>query len=288
MTVTDYPDWGTPQANANAISTTGAPLLGFKNILGSNAAGLAIGAGNSANLVSQATADQVGYEISLIVSTTAVTATGVTVAVKWFDAATSLLTDTQNWGFFAGSVSRPHNVRITGPSNGDRLTIAVTAGANAISVQYVVMKTSRVYTRHSGHTLTLNFGNPSIPGFTFAVGDASSGILCAESQAVNANSSLVLLLPLYSGTARFWGRASLGTGTDSEWRMSYQSALITVNDAIAYQIEGNQGFSPAGQGSSEIDNVALPRTQLALQFTNHNLSTVNTMEAHLITREIAA
>lgn len=286
--MTDFADWNAPQAHATAIATTGAPLLGFKTILGSNAAGLAIGAGNSANLVSARAAGQVGYEISLSVSTLAVTASAVTISVKWFDTATGLLTDTQNWTFFAGSVSRPHNVRITGPSNGDQVTIAATAGANAITIAFTVMQTSRVYTRHSGHTLTLNFGNPTIPGFTFASGDASSGILCAESQVVTNSGSTTLILPLYSGTARFWGRASDTTGTNSEWRLGYRSELIIVNDNFPYIGLGGQGFSPDGAGSFEIDNVAMPRTQMTLQLLNHNTTASNTMEADLITREIAA
>lgn len=287
MTV-DYADWATPQAHATAISTTGAPLLGFKNILGSNAGGLAISAGATANLVSTKAAGQVGYELSLSVWTAAGTASAVTISVKWTDTTTGLLTDTQNWTFFAGTVSRPHNVRITGPSNGDQVNVAAIAGANAITVAYTAMQTSRVYTRHSGHTLTLNFGNPSIPGFTLAAGDASSGILCAESQAISANGSTSLLLPLYYGTARFWGRASDGTGSNSEWRLIYNSGLITLNDNFPYIVVGNSGFSPQGQGSSEIDNVAMPRTQLSVQFVNHNGTTANTMEAHLIAREIAA
>lgn len=288
MTVPDFPDEKAPDAHATAISLTGAPLLGFKNILGSNAAGQAIGSGAQVTLLSAVPVNQIGYEMLFTFSTAAATASGAFIFVSWSDSVTSLVTDSQTWSFFAGSNAAPHSIRLVGPSNGDRVTVIAGSKANAQTVKYSIMQTSRVYTRHLGHTLTPQGVAPSYPGFTAANADPSSNILCAESQSVGASGNTVLLLPLYCGTARFWARASDGTGLNNEWRLLYNSALITLNDTIPYQIEGNQGFSPAGQGSAEIDNVAMPRTQLSLQLVNHNTTTANTMEAHLIAREMQA
>lgn len=288
MIMTDYPDWQTPQEHANKIATTGAPLLGFKNVLGSNAAGLAIPATATRNLVTNMTVNQVAYEMAFSISTAAGTASGLIIVAQWTDSVSGLLTDTQTWSVFAGTTIAPHTLRITGPSNGDQLTVFIVNGANAITVAFSIMQTSRVYTRHFGHTINLNQIQPSFPGFTFASCDPSSGVLCAESDAVALSSSASRLLPLYSGTARAWGRASLATGTDSEWRLTYSSALLTLGDSIPYQVEGNQGFSPAGQGSSEIDNVAMPRSQMILQLFNHNAAGANTLVFHLVAREIAA
>lgn len=286
MTVTDFPDYATSQDRANKIATTGAPLLALKTIIAQNQLGLSIGASSTVNITPNASLSQISYELLLILATTAGTATPVTVVVEWSDSVTGQVTDSQTWTMFAGASLTPHNVRITGPSNADTLNTFVKTGANGITLFFTALQSSRVYSRHLGHTLTTNLTNPVFPGFTFASSDMAGGVIQADGISVPASGSAVRLLPLYSGTARWTGRSGSSVATDTDWRISYSALLYGFGDAIAYIIQGGTADAPFGAGSFQFDDIALPRSQMLFQATNHNTTTAETEVSHLVAREI--
>ena len=285
MPLTDYPDWRTPQAHADAISFTGAPLLNLKGLLADNAVGVSVPASSLLSLPASGnfSIGQVSYEAYFSVGTSGATATPVQVTLFWFDSASGLVVATQVYTFFAGTLAGPHVVEGNGPSNSDQLLIAVNnnSGANAITVIYTVLQSSRPRSRHMWRTQ----GVPSVPGFTMASSQPGQNVICAESQSIAANSGKNLLLPLYTGTVRMFGTTTDGTGGNLQIVIFYNSALLTVNDINAYKWLGNSGFSPAGQNSVGDSNIALPNSQMSIQLFNKNATTTETLTAHLIAQQ---
>lgn len=285
MSTAEYPDWDTPQQHANRIAATGAPLLNLKGMLTFNNTGLAIPALGIVTLPASGafSIGQVSYEAVLQVSTLAGTATPVAVLFTWLDSTSGITVASQEFTFFAGSVASPHLVEGHGPSNSDQLVIQLinNSGANAISVSYAFLQSSRPRDTHLWRTQN----TPAIPGFTMASSFMRQNILCAESQALALNAGVNLLLPFYTGTVRLFATTTDATGANLQIILFYNSALITLNDDFPYKALGNSGFSPGGQSTLEAENIVLARSQMSIQLFNKNAAAGETLTAHLVAQE---
>lgn len=288
MTVTDYPDYATPQAHADRIYATRVPAAADKVILGSNAAGQAIGANNTPTLVNAAVTDQLSYEMVLGIQTAAGSITPLHIFILFHDSTTGLLSDAVTVDVFAGTSVAPHVVRGVGPMNGDQISVQILNGSNAVTVKWVAMQTSRQRSAHHWQTITPATNIPVFPGFTSASFDMSRGVICASNFNVNAGASQQFLLPLYTGSATWWSRSASTTPADSDYRISYSSAQAGFTDLIYLIGQGGSSFAPFGVPSLGLQTIALPRSQMVAQLTNHNATTAQSMTMHLVAQELVS
>jgi hypothetical protein len=271
VTVTDYPDFQTPQEHARAISVTGAPLLNLKSILAQQVAFASIGVGQNITLPNLSIG-QVSYEIGITVRTAAGTATPVGVQLQWIDSATGLTVSFQNFGFYAGAVAAPHEIEGHGPSGADLLTVTIVnaSALNSLSVQYVILQSSRPYLKHLWRTVAAAPNLPVIPGFTFAACDPASGVLLGASDALPANGAITYLLPLYTGDIFISARTTDGTAQNGQWRITDDTLSGVLGSSIILLVtSGNAGFAPRGAGSYQ-SLFTLPRGQCSTQAQNLN------------------
>lgn len=283
--MTDFPDWGAPQAHASAISTTGAPPLVFKQVL-DVLIGQTIGVSTSLTRPASGTfpLNQPGYEIELNVATLGGTATVVSVELQWYDSTFGALIDDETYYFYSGNVNG-HLIHGRGPTKGDRVVAIITnhSGANQITVSYTLLQTSRTFTREFWHTITKGGVNPVFPGFSAIAHNVAGNVLGITNSAVAASTTVVLLLPLYTGTARLFGQGA-NTAGQTTW-IILPSADPIAGTVNSFQgVNGQSGFSPFGASSLYVEDIALPRSQAQLQLIN-SLTVAQGIITHLIAQE---
>lgn len=165
--MTDYPDYQTPQAHANAISATGVPLLSLANVI-SQAAAQNINAG----VVFQTGVKSVlqpSYEMTIETkAASAITLPFVKVTLQWFDAVSGDLLDHDDfWMPFSNPGYGPLTL-LRGTSKGTRVNLQIfnPSPNPAVSVNYALLQSSRVFTRDVCHWDNQGYAGNLVPGYT--------------------------------------------------------------------------------------------------------------------------
>lgn len=284
--MTDFPDWTAPQANATAISTTGAPPLVFKQVI-DVLIGQAINASSSITRPAsgQFALNQPGYEIQLNVATLGSTATIVSVELQWYDSAFGALIETETYYFYSGNVNG-HLIHGRGPSKGDRVVVIITnrSGANQVTVSYTLLQTSRTFTREFWHTIVKAGTAPVIPGFTLIGTNIAGNVLGTDVATIAASGIRTLLLPLYTGTVRLFGIAPSVTAGNITWTVEPVADPVSASNNEFSGTNGQSGFAPSGSGSLYVPDMGLPRSQCQIQVANA-LTTGQAVTTVLITQE---
>ena len=281
----DFPDWTAPQAHATAISTTGAPPLVFKRVIdaliGQNipASGtLTRPASGSFSL------NQPGYEILLNVASLTSPAPVVSVELQWYDSTFGQLLDDEIYYFYSGNLNG-HFIHGRGPSKGDAVIVVVKnySAAGGLTFTYTLLQTSRVFTREFWKTITKGGVNPAFLGFTAAPQNMPANVLCAQNTSLAASSSQVLILPLYTGTARLFGSGS-AVAAAATWQITDSTEQVAGSQIFAQGTSGQTGFAPLGAGSLWLPDIALPRAQCQLTVVN-NATAVQLISTNLMAQE---
>jgi hypothetical protein len=97
--------------------------------------------------------------------------------------------------FFAGATGSEHLIHGHGPSNADQLVVSFTAGSAQITVNYSIMQSSRIYTKHLWRTTNPQTSSPVFSGFSFPPEDVGAGIILGVQDDVAASGSVKYLLP---------------------------------------------------------------------------------------------
>lgn len=277
----------------NNISTTGAPLLNFKQLLASGV-GVNIPANTNAALGSLLRFNQPGYEIYMSLKSTVNPAVPYQITLTWLDSTSNTIIRTENYFILPGADPINHIVIGDGPTKGDSLSLSIfnTSATTAGTLTYYVFQHSRPYTSGLWMTSSENAGSPTFNGFTFAANAMDGGYLAGISAIVahGGITSTDLLLPLYTGTIDFKGFTSDGTAGNGEWQIIAQAieSLVGLGDKTFVQgLSGQTGYSPNGQKNFDQRNIAMPNAQCLLRMFNHNATTDQTMTADIIARSEA-
>lgn len=201
MTVTDYPDWQTPQAHATQIALTGVPLLRATNNLGTTF-GTTLAGGASTQLVPSIAVNQPGYELTVEVSMPASSGTipFVHIALLWWDSASGLFGNRRDIVMAAGNApANQQTYYAFGPMHSDMFRVdainldpAVTATLN-----WTVNQTSHVFERDQAYQYSYEGTAPN--GFSNPGGVPTTGFVAYSAPTIAANSSSSVLCALYAG-----------------------------------------------------------------------------------------
>lgn len=286
MTVTDYPDYTTPQAHANAISLTGAPPLVLKQVvdvlIGQNlpANGTVTRPASGSFPINQPT-----YEVQLNIATLGATAPACSIELQWYDSTFGALMDTEIYYFLSGNVNG-HIIHGRGPTKGDRVIVIFRNynATSAVSVTYTLLQTSRVFTREFWKTINKGAVNPVFPGFTTIGMNPAANTIAADSTSVAASGSAIKVLPLYTGTVRLSGITGDTVVNNTQWE------VVNATDQVAGQAiltvgNGETGFAPTGAQSVYVPDIPLPRAQCTLDLFNRNTTTAQLISTNIVTLE---
>jgi hypothetical protein len=264
VSVTDYPDYQTPQAHADTISNTGVPLLSRPAVL-VNQAG-AVNSNLAVIVLNKGVVSKIGYEISLTLYAAVTNQCLVTVTIAWIDSVSGQTVVQEEWDMYAGSgaVGAANVIRGTGPTKGDRLTIQIQQNQPAIPVNYIIVVTenSRIYQRDTWRTW-LPF---SVTGFTFIENSDPSNLVLGGNTyaAVAANGSVTRLLPFSSG--------DIALSFQSTSAAADCIAIIHAVSSMAGGLTMDNVYSGKTDSSGKlyVPKIALPRAQCTLQLVNQN------------------
>ncbi len=286
---TDSPDWQPHVGLATQIANTGAPLLAFKTeldfLVGSS---LPAATSTTRPASGQFTIGQTAYEIIIKTSTVSSPAAIISAELQWFDSSSGIQVDDEIYYFYEGNLTTPHNVHGRGPSKSDRLVIVFTNHSATIgcTISYVLLQTSRIYTRELWRTFNPGGAAQVFPGFTAATFDMSSNILSADSFALLHNTTQTIVLPLYTGTVQLWGDTTDATAGNSQWNLFDATDTVAASQQQIVRGANNTAFGPAGISSFYLPTVALPRSQCSLQFSNNNATTTETLRLAMVAQEL--
>jgi hypothetical protein len=192
--MTDYPDWQTPQAHANAINATGAPLNQQSKKISNNTLNVAVGASTDVGTFS---IPNICYELWVSVQNNGANPGFLIVHMDWLDSATGLLLLTRKYKIVAGATGSPHTVKITGPVHADTVDVTMESesdSTSAMGITWQLIGTSRLYTRDTFRSVQQHTG-----GFTLAGAKPEYGILLNASPVVAAGVTQLFAMPCYSG-----------------------------------------------------------------------------------------
>ena len=258
--VTDYADWGVPQANANAISVTGVPLLtGAQPVFSSIGTINAGAAYNSPN----AQVVQPGYELSLeIWESGAGAASPVVVEVIWADGPLGATVSQQNYYIWPGTPSPGNQIFGKGPTRSTYMTVNILNPSAAMQYSYdlQVYERSHLYTRDDFRSVQC-FGSAS--GNSFASQDPLTGLLGTALVSIGAGGVQTYELPLYSGLAYLYFDT---TSAAADLQATLTSSAGSDGLGIGARLQHYQS-NAIGQFFSQI---ALPTFQCRLLLTNQN------------------
>lgn len=255
--MTDFPDWQAPQAHANAISVTGAPLLSLSAVLFSASNTQIAGGGANAYQSPGVAVGQIGYEIYLNVSeVTAGTKPLVKVQVTWTDTTSPAgVTIIQTYIVAVAAQGQQHVVIGTGQSEGNHVQVTVTnLDSTAVNLTISMQQNSRVYRRHYWRTQDI----VSVTGYTLPSHDNSSLIVCSASATVAVGTPVTFLLSLFTGTVTI--RLHADTAPVSFTVNVLDPAITGPPDVF--------GAAVAAGADAVYTDVLLPRSQCTLVMTN--------------------
>ena len=275
-----------PAQVAGQIAVTGAPPLVFKQILSQ---GVGVSLPHASSLIRPVSGkisfNQPAYEFWFNVATLGAAAPVISVELQWFDSATGARTDDELYYFYSGNVNA-HFIHGRGPTKGDQLVFIMTNYSTTIdaTISWVGLQTSRTFTREFWHTIGQGITQPAYPGLTAAASDISSNTLSAETHVLGASGSLVIVLPLYTGTVRIFGTTTDATAGNSQWQIFNNTDAIGPTQ-IAGGANGQTSDSPLGVKSLYLADITLPRAQCSLQLVNGNTTTSQTLNTAIIAQE---
>lgn len=260
--MTDYQDWQTHQAHADAIAATGVPLLSLAtNVLNDQLRNLP--ANLSTTVVSNLPVKQIGYQVYLqALSPGGTTLPFVTIDLLWKDSLTGLVIAHEEWTLGAGSTSGGSIYLGTGPTKGDLLTITAFNNdlVNAMTLTTVLHQNSRVYLRDDWRQETIN----TIPGFTGGVHNQQGNCLVAFSGSINAGATLTRYVSLYAGRVLV---SALGFGQVGNIFIDTLDPAINVGGV--QQGPGNiYGASLPATGLTVEGSVTFPRAPTVVRIVN--------------------
>lgn len=241
----------------------GVPLLKNHNKIGSHAtASVATGTPLS---VGPFAFNQIGYSLFFeAYVTTGSTLSFVEVNIEWTDVATGFTVDQQTYWLYVGSSSSsPHNVRITGPTEGNEVTVTFSAFGSAVTIaDMAIFQSSTVYGRHFPLTTVMTtLAGVTNVAFTdplaFILGDISA-------TSVNASSNLVTVPAFYSGRAQIFGGTSSGAA---------DMTLSVTNSSDQGSAGGHNVFEIESDSKGFVNEfLYLPREQCEIAVANNNAS----------------
>lgn len=242
--MTDYADWQTPQAHADAIFATTVPL-GVKSIpvITYNNNNNPVGAGNTVSS-GQVAVGQIGYEVTLTLTCDpAETIPSARFQLLWFDSASGLQVGQDNW-VLVGGTAPGSTYYGSGPTKGDMVLIRVNnSGTQNMSFTINMLQNSRVYARDDWRAITYG----TIPGFLVALRTMDAGILGAASVSVAGNTTIQRIIGLYAGNVKIQYANGVNQGT---FRVRYQfdpnvTATASHIDTLAAGAVDNVAWSLA-------------------------------------------
>lgn len=259
MTVADYPDFQTPQANATAISTTGAPLLTLSTVL-VNANQYVI-AGGGTSIPTILTFGQPGYEIFIQLSIPAgATIPFADVDLTWSDAGGANTVGEEKWILAAGSAAS-YTYTGTGPTKGSRLSFKITNldPAQTLTATVSFLVNSRIYRRDRWIPNTIQV----VPTFTNAGGDPRREVLALiDALSVGNGVTITRLLPAYHGDVLlYWD--SLGVALANS-----NASLTPVPSGVFGAAALWSGETANGVGQGQAVLLRLPRSPTVFKYTN--------------------
>lgn len=267
MTVSDYPDWQTPQQHASLIAATGVPLLRLSTSKKFNIGTTIAGAGSN-TLLTAGVMTQPGYEIGVRASMPAGTGTLPFVALKliWSDVVSGLITAQRDVVITAGNGSgNAIGSFVNGPCRGNILqVVAINLDPSVtVTLDWAINQTSHVYERDQAGQLGYA---PTAPnGFTNATGKTAAGLIAWAHPSLGAGNSAAFLCALY-GDDVFLEIDTFGIA---------QQIIVTLTDAPGY-VTGTTAGEFFGQGVTAGATVpiamTLPFSPALLTITNNGTS----------------
>lgn len=261
--MTDYPDYGTPQAHANAIAATGAPLLALATSIFKMANPATVAVNTTFTVPGGPFAiSQIGYEMFVqIEANPASIAPFGDLTLTWSDSISGNVVAVETYALAAASDAF-QQFSGTGPSKGD--TLAVTFHnydlTQTMQFQMSMVQNSRVYVRDDLRQIT----NHTVPIVASGVYDQAAGILLAMDPTINAGASQSRLIAFYSGQVGLFLFGPLAF-----------TASIAMEDGALGGLAGNnlwQGSIAAAGGGVIYQQITLPRLQCILTITNNGAS----------------
>lgn len=200
MSITDYPDWQTPQAHATAISITGAPLLRLTNNLGSGAA-VTIAGGASSTFLAATAINQPGYELTIEAYMPASSGTlpFLHVQIIWEDTATGIKIAKRDVVVACGNaVANVLTYYIRGPMHGGKMmiTCANLDPAVTATITWSANATSHVY--EEDNAIQYGYTGTAPNGFAWPAGVPTANLIAYESASIAASGSVSFLCALYA------------------------------------------------------------------------------------------
>lgn len=269
---TDYADFQTPGANAQAISVTGVPLLTLAGILLASQTFTIPGGGNQNTASLPIT--QLGYEIQLKLSIpAAATVPFVDATLMWTDNSGGNTVAQERWMLPCGSNAN-YIITGTGPTKGSQLVLKLSNEdpTQTATVGVIILTNSRIYRRDRW---IVNTPQP-VPGFTIPGGDPLREILAViDGVNVNAGVTLTRLLPLYHGDVHVYvEEAGVAPANGSVKLQVAPTSVLGTGDMWSGQVGG-------GVGAGVLTFQRFPRAPTLLSYTN-NGSVAATFTAKVI------
>lgn len=263
MTVTDYPDWQTPQAHATQIAGTGVPLLRGTNQLTNNA-GVTVAGAATAHILQSGVVKQPGYEMTLeaFMPASSGTIPFLHLAMQWWDSATGLFGARRDVVATCGNASGNFlTYYIRGPMHSDMFNIDVVNLDPAVTatITYVVNQTSHVY--EQDQALQYAYAATAPNGFTNPAGVPTTDLLVFENPTIAASGAVTVLCALYSGDVIL----NIDNST------SAQSVTVNLLDAPGFATAHANGsiFKVTVTAGAELTMaLTLPYSPVALKMTN--------------------
>lgn len=256
----DYPDWTEPQAHADAIAATGAPLLTLVNGLTNNIFQPVAG---GTDTVPNFLFTQPGYEVFLSAFQIVGGAAGpLEIRMSWFDETGVWFIDEQVYWIWPGITSLSHELVGRGPVSGSILSMQFINHSTVAQYQINLnlFQRSHLYTRHDWRTISYT---QTSSGGVLPVMDPLSQLICFRNVTIGAGLVDLVELPLYTGMVQVAGNTGSGT-TD---------LTIQIRDSADINAEGigNPFYIAKSDASGNFAfTLPLPRYQCQFRMTNGN------------------
>lgn len=263
MTVSDYPDWQTPQAHATQISTTGVPLLRFTNNLAFSASQTLVGAANITLMASMAI-NQPGYEVAITVSMPASSGTVpfIRLSLQWLDSVSNIQMARRDVVLACGNA--PANALtyyIRGPMHGNRFLIKAVNLDPAVTatIQWTANETSHVF--EHDEAIQNAYAGTAPNGFVNPAGVATANLVAYTAASIAASGSNTFLVALYANDV-ILNIDAIAAANTTKVELFDPAGYITgtANSPIF-------GIDVAAAGSQSIP-LTLPFSPLLLKVTN--------------------
>lgn len=263
MTVTDYPDWQTPQAHATQIANTGVPLLRFTNNLAFSASQTLVGAANITLMPSMAI-NQPGYEVAITVSmpTGSGTVPFIRLSLQWLDSVSNIQMARRDVVLACGNA--PANALtyyIRGPMHGNRFLIKAVNLDPAVTatIQWTANETSHVF--EHDEAIQNAYAGTAPNGYVNPAGVATANLVAYTAASIAASGSDTFLCALYANDV-ILNIDAIAAANTTKVELFDPAGYITgtANSPIF-------GIDVAAAGSASIP-LTLPFSPLLLKVTN--------------------